>query len=309
MQLHAKKNVIDQAGTSSHFSNKNKMQTISKVIETNAKVHNEAQLGKRKLNQDPIFESKLSQLYHGSIENEITSNYVLRGLQIIISEDEVENSPDLVAELSKEYGIGCMDACLEEPISIIVDVKTSISFLPFELLFDRTKLKSYVRTLTKQAFKYETIWILVIMPMGTINMHINSINTALLTFCSAISKFPMKLVLRQVKLLHLPKMIFNICQSSSNEATLASNCCLIEKYIRRPFLADLNKPLFASQCFFLTKFPTINYMTAAFLLHSFELRELVSLRTNNLKISQSFIPVFILISLYYYFSLLSFSRL
>jgi hypothetical protein len=300
MKLHTQKNIVGPGVNSSQFSNKSKMQTISKVIETNAKVHKETQLEKLKLDQQrnehaasKKLEIQLHQQQLAQAENEVLSNNVLRGLQLIISENEVENFPQLIAELSKEYGICCIDAPLEVPISIIVDVNTSVSFLPFDLIFDRAELKSYVRTLTKQAFKFKTIWILILMPSKINDMRINSINTALLTFCSAISKFPMKLVLRQVKLIHLPKVIFNICKSSSNEAILESNCCLIEKYVRRPFLAELNNPSFAKNRKFLTKFPTINSMLAAFLSYGLKLYELESSSMSKIKQSQSYIPVFI----------------
>ena len=122
LQLHTQKSELNPASIST-FSNKNKLQTISKVIETNTKVHQEAQIEKRKMtpqrNQEVPYNAKKAQEI-APIENIVMNNNVLQGLQLIISEDVVENSPQLVADLSRHFGIFCIDARL---VLLIVSLK------------------------------------------------------------------------------------------------------------------------------------------------------------------------------------------
>ena len=87
--------------------------------------------------------------------------FSLSGLRVLVSEELMENCSWLAAELHQSHGIVCLDAPLEEPVSMIIDTSTCVCILTIPTVLERPALKQFVKQLTSLCWKFSTIWLVI----------------------------------------------------------------------------------------------------------------------------------------------------
>jgi len=237
------------------------------------------------------------------------------GLQVLVSEAQFEASPWLVTELARSHGIRCVDVQLEEPLALVVDGHTGVALLSHDMGADRAALKQIVKALTKVAFKFRVIWLLVVQVNGNEPgspasyqdqqkrlAYASGYYTGL---CQSLSQFPCRVVLRHCSSDTLAEQVAAVCADAQEEAQIGFNISSTA-YFHRPLFAALERgeaivsgidcisscPSSASKhstatvlpqhCQFLQLLPTMNFYSAAELLACWPLHELVTLPADEL---------------------------
>ena len=201
----------------------------------------------------------------------------MNGLCVLVSEPFIESRPAAVAALAADHGVTCLDCPLEPPLAAVIDAVTAVAVLPLRTATVRASLKDFFRQLTKVAFKFRRVWVVVVhdaegvagAAAGMADLH------------STLSQFPLEVVVREASAAALPAVLFAACDQAAGAACVARDC-LRSAYVARPFLAAFRGDgdgggdgaagvagvAFAEHCAFLQQFPTVNYFLAAQLLHA-----------------------------------------
>lgn len=228
------------------------------------------------------------------------------GLQVMVSEAQLEASPWLVTELARSHRIHCVDVALEEPLALVVDGNTGCCMLSHEMGADRAALKQTVKALTKVAFKFRVIWLLVVQVNGHEQQRaLSSANGYYKGLCQSLSQFPCRVVLRHCSAKMLAAQVAEVCADAQEEAQICFNTSS-SAYFHRPLFAALEKgeavvsgidysspahahahahataTVLPQHCQFLQLMPTINFYVAAELLTCWPLHELVTLTPDEL---------------------------
>ena len=127
------------------------------------------------------------------------ANYTLTGLKLLVSEELVEQCSWLAAELNQRFGLICLDAPLQEPLSLIVDNATAVCIMTIPTVLDRAALKLIVKKLTGLVFKFKLIWLVV---TATDKEHYQRDNgeayyAAMVGLFQALARFPIKVCVRE----------------------------------------------------------------------------------------------------------------
>jgi len=233
------------------------------------------------------------------------------GLQVLVSEAQFEASPWLVTELARSHGIHCIDVQLEEPLALVVDGHTGVALLSHDMGADRAMLKQTVKALTRVAFKFRVIWLLVVQVSGTVPASFadDQNQQEKLTYasgyykglCQSLSQFPCRVVLRHCTSELLAEQVAAVCADAQEEAQIGFNVSSAE-YLHRPLFAALERgqavasgiecissssghstaTVLPQHCQFLQLLPTINFYAAAELLTCWPLYRLVALSADEI---------------------------
>jgi hypothetical protein len=198
-----------------------------------------------------------------------------------VSEQVLEGSPWIVAELAAKHSIVSIDAPLEVPLSLIVDGSTGCCLLPSGALLNQTHLKEFVRGLVKVCWKFETLWVVVCMTAEEEQFGNDggaAYFIAMAGLFQSLSCFPRRVHVRECITAHLSSVLFSVCSAATHDATTTNDGCLLSAYLERAYLDRLQEPRggqqFLAHCDFLQLFPTINFFTAAQILSVVSLQEL-----------------------------------
>ena len=197
-------------------------------------------------------------------------------LQVLVSEKIFESMPRLIGELKSSFAISCVDCKLQAPISMIIDCSTAICFTMEDEIVKREFAKQLLKQLTEVAFKFQTIWLIVI-PSSTTISDGDAFTQISLGYFQQLSRFPCNIILRQASkdCALFAQLLAHICEESYFKVTKTTKCS-IEKYTSRQFLDLVQQHIaFSAHCEFLQLFPTINYFLGALLLSRWTLRQLL----------------------------------
>jgi hypothetical protein len=234
-------------------------------------------------------------------------------LNIIVSDSVVEWQSEVIRSLNKNYHISCVDYPLGYPLAYILDSTTCICImrLPIGTGHDPQfgELKHFVKYLTQQAFKWSTIWLVVIDDANDDSSDENKssrisqtgaqiVNPFLLQLYRTLARFPITVATRYLtSTTSLPALI-SCALNNAACISARSHACLNTSFVSREFLTRFHSStsenfeaasfqqqqvIFEIQCEFLQSFPSINKYTAAQLLVNYGLKELVGLALQYLK--------------------------
>jgi hypothetical protein len=176
-------------------------------------------------------------------------NRGLKGLKILISPDMLDSSPETVGRLHAVHGIECIDCAIQEPISVIVDAITAVAVVDGPSLSDGGMYRSFLHSLTKQVFRYASLWVIVTLPGDVGDLMASSCNVTMARLGEALSDFPLlSRAVRPCTFDALPDAIASICTFASC-AYMARIEVLLPQYLKRSHLdAIAQHRLFGIQC-------------------------------------------------------------
>ncbi|CAE7512142.1 unnamed protein product [Symbiodinium microadriaticum] len=217
------------------------------------------------------------QLQHKGFEYESADDScAVAGLRILVSEDLLVDKPLYATLLNQKYHIHCHDAPLAPPIAFVVDELTGVSILPEEVLVDRENLKIFLRQLTRNAYRYDTLWLVISHNNSSISSGTNSgtihLHGDMAALGQCLSQFPCTVAVRQVEELAVADCLRAICVQAA--APHRRGNMIASWYKDRPALLRLSNPVFAAHCEFLQLFPSINFFLAIKILSRWRLSEL-----------------------------------
>jgi hypothetical protein len=227
-------------------------------------------------------------------EQQVPTHSALKSLQtqqsikIIVSENDFDWQASVIHEVRKKHNIHCIDLPLEFPVTYAIDFVTCIClFRAEELTSGGDSLKTFIKELSRQALKWEIIWVVSIQNGG---IHIQASNELTLQLFKTLSRFPATIAYRSLNSLNqLATLISTACNFASIKSA-SKNACLNTQFASRDFLSDsfanlvdgdenqeMLKRLFSIQVQFLESFPCINSFQALYLLNNYgSLKQLVS---------------------------------
>jgi hypothetical protein len=198
------------------------------------------------------------------------------GLKLIVSEDVVENLPDIISRLSACYGIISIDSALQRPTSFIVNSTTAVC------LFERSEafgsLKLFVKELASITMKFEVIWIIThqikLLNEVSSNHVKDTRESIMLALYQAMLKFPVKVVVREA-FSHIDCV--NIIAHCCHETLVRDSFPKGTQIMNREFLKILRNDENQCQIRFLAILPMFNEFNACEILSTTPLRDLVQL--------------------------------
>lgn len=224
-----------------------------------------------------------------SVHNTSAFHAAEHPLTLLISESFlVEYFPGVAANMSA-IGVAMVDCPLQEPVSIVLDHLTAVCVVSAVTIQDKSELKMLVKSLSEITFKFTKITVLVMLDREASATKEVSIllNQALLTLTQAVSRFPAAVNVHQCSSsspAELAGVLGQLCVQSLREAVSLVPTGASARHFHRPFLDRLQHcdAKHLAHCEYLQLFPTLNFYTAAALLHSHPLRELVGQRVGAL---------------------------
>lgn len=209
-------------------------------------------------------------------------------LAVLISESFLTKHFPSVAGTVSAMGVTMIDCPLQEPVSIVLDHLTAVCVVSAVAVQDKNELKGLVKKLSEITFKFTKVVVIVLLdfePSEELKTHIG-LNQALLTLTQAVSRFPAAVTLRQCSPCptDLTALLGQLCTQSLRDAVSVLPVGASARHFHRPFLDRLQHcdAKYLAHCEFLQLFPTLNFYTAAALLHHHPLRELVGQRVGAL---------------------------
>lgn len=205
-----------------------------------------------------------------------TSAYAAGPAALLISERVAEELPTLLAALQDQYDVRCFDCPLAPPVDFVVDRYTAIALLPAAGYLDRSAMTDFIRLLSSQAFKYTTMWILL---LDDVEVPSSAEALARIKFMHSLSNFPAQVVVRSIF-------------SDDRRGSLRGFDREVAAHVQRARGAPEEWPVdathmnrvmadawdsnatFRSQCEYLQLFPTMNFFLAVELLCRHSLRQL-----------------------------------
>ena len=218
------------------------------------------------------------------------SGKLLRGLPILISEELLESNLDIVRMLGEEENgsLLTIDCPIQPPVSMILDSSTGLCLLSESMVHSRAQMKGYMKELTKIAFKYKVIWLIIMREEYTSWFH----GEDFISLCQCFSEFPCKVNVREATTYSIPPMIKNIIKCNADDYCSKYDR-LLSDYTNRKFLMNLSsseesmydldaQAAFTAHCEFLQQFPTINYYVAAAIIDRWSLRQMTKISSDEL---------------------------
>jgi len=209
-------------------------------------------------------------------------------LTVLISESFLTKHFPGVASTVSAMGVVMIDCPLQEPVSIVLDHLTAVCVVSAVAMENKTEVRGLVKKLSEITFKFSKIAVLVVLdfdPSEELKAH-TGLNQALLTLTQAVSRFPAAVTVRQCSSspTDLAALLGQLCTQSLREAVTVLPVGASARHFHRPFLDRLQQcdAKYLAHCEFLQLFPTLNFYTAAALLHHHPLRELVGQRVGAL---------------------------
>ena len=190
---------------------------------------------------------------------------------ILISDIFLTKYPPTVTALQENHNISCIDCPLEFPITFIIDEFTAISIVDFTAI----TIKVYIKGLAKCAYKFQNIWILVILS--------SICDDSMSLLFQSVSQFPADCIIRTVRSEIVGDFVNKIYHETASSRAISSDNMSVLSDFRtraRSFIENvISNPVSASHCEFLQLFPTINLFIACKLLSNNSIRELCALNT------------------------------
>jgi hypothetical protein len=197
----------------------------------------------------------------------------MQGLTILVTETMLDSDLDLIMQLQSDHGLSCVDASIDDPINFIVDVSTGIAMIDCSIFDSENKdvLRNWLFLLTKQAFKYDVLWVIVVQDSAYTER-----TEGYFKMRMSFMAFPCTVCLRQCVRDSLAFAVFSLCRESSITAAVTDEV-LLPEYIRNTkHLYNLADHITSSRSEFIQQFPTINLHLAISILSVWPMRQLLS---------------------------------
>ena len=195
---------------------------------------------------------------------------------LLVSERVAEELPTLLAALQDQYGVRCFDCPLASPIDVVVDRHTAVALLPAEGYLDRSAMTDFIKLLSIQAFKYTTVWILL---LDDVEEPSSAEAEARIKFMHSLSNFPARVVVRSIfsdgrrgGLRSADREVAaHVQRARGARAEWPADAAHMSSVMADAW--DINTT-FRSKCEYLQLFPTMNFFLAVELLCRHSLRQL-----------------------------------
>ena len=178
--------------------------------------------------------------------NERNSSSVTEGLRVLVSEEVVVDKPLYVTLLSQKHHIHCQEAPIAAPVAFVLDELTGVCILPEDVLTHRDALRVFLRQLTRNAFRYDTLWLLLTHQSSDSAAPVRSPHGEMTALCQCLTQFPCTVVLRQVPELAVADCLQAICVHAAGQHTRGG--MVASWYKDRPMLLRLSSPVFSAHC-------------------------------------------------------------